>query len=474
MRIRNRKRRQVHNVLAVDQHGERLRLEPPPLAVRAGDGGHVALDLLPHPLRVGLFVAPREVVDHALVVGLVGPLAAAMVRVGDRDRLVEAVQDRIEHVGRHLVEWDVGARAQGLQDAFQDPRVPGARGGRARPGIDRPLRDGTGVVRDHEVGVDLHAHAQAGAGRTGPVGRVEGEVARFDLAERDHVVGAGERFRVDPVLRLIRDGDPEQPTAEFECLFHAVRQAALGRFHLFFVVAAGQDHTVHDDVDRVALVLLQADLVVQREDLAIHPYPHKAALARVREDLDVLPFAVLDDRRQQHEPAARLDLPQAVHHLLYRLHGDGLAADGTVRPSRACEEQAQVVVDLGHRAHGGAWIATARLLVDRDCRREAFDVVDVGFVHLAEELAGVGGQGLDVTALALGIDRVECERGLAGAGDSSDHDQLVARDRDVNVLKIVLPRATDNNLVQGHSAAPSRRGGVGRLVSVPSGFIPEQ
>ena len=42
-------------------------------------------------------------------------------------------------------------------------------------------------------------------------------------------------------------------------------------------------------------------------------------------------------------------------------------------------------------------------------------MVDVGFFHLTEELAGVGGEGLDVAALALGVDGVERERGFAGA-----------------------------------------------------------
>ena len=39
--------------------------------------------------------------------------------------------------------------------------------------------------------------------------------------------------------------------------------------------------------------------------------------------------------------------------------------------------------------------------------RQALDEVDVGLVHLAEELAGVRRQRLDVAALALGEDRVE-------------------------------------------------------------------
>ncbi len=70
-------------------------------------------------------------------------------------------------------------------------------------------------------------------------------------------------------------------------------------------------------------------------------------------------------------------------------------------------------------------------------------MVEIGLLHLPEELAGVGGKGLDVAALALGIDGVEGERRLAGAGQPGDHHQLVARQGDVDVLQIVLARAAD-------------------------------
>lgn len=46
-------------------------------------------------------------------------------------------------------------------------------------------------------------------------------------------------------------------------------------------------------------------------------------------------------------------------------------------------------------------------LVDGDGRRQALDGINIGFVHLAQKLAGVGGQTLHVTPLALSEDRVE-------------------------------------------------------------------
>src|SRR5439155_3193989 len=104
-----------------------------------------------------------------------------------------------------------------------------------------------------------------------------------------------------------------------------------------------------------------------------------------------------------------------------------------VRHADAGVEEAEVVVDLGDGADRRSWVARRRLLVDRDRRRQAFDELDVRLVHLPEELPGVGRQGLDVAALALGVDRVEGQAGLAGPGEPRQHDELVARQLDADV-----------------------------------------
>ena len=90
--------------------------------------------------------------------------------------------------------------------------------------------------------------------------------------------------------------------------------------------------------------------------------------------------------------------------------GDGAAAG---------VEEAEVVVDLGGGGDGGAGVAGLVLLLDGDGGGEAVHVVDVGLFDALEELAGVGGEGFDVAALAFGVDGVEGERGFAGAGDAA-------------------------------------------------------
>ena len=84
--------------------------------------------------------------------------------------------------------------------------------------------------------------------------------------------------------------------------------------------------------------------------------------------------------------------------------GDGAAAG---------VEEAEVVVDFGGGGDGGAGVAGLVLLLDCDGGGEAVHVVDVGLFDALEELAGVGGEGFDVAALAFGVDGVEGERGFA-------------------------------------------------------------
>ena len=82
--------------------------------------------------------------------------------------------------------------------------------------------------------------------------------------------------------------------------------------------------------------------------------------------------------------------------------------------------------------------------------RKAFDGVHFRALHLIEELPRVGGKRFDVAALALGVNRVEGERGFARAGKPGDDGQRVARNFEADVLQVVLARAADDDFGQAH------------------------
>ena len=197
------------------------------------------------------------------------------------------------------------------------------------------------------------------------------------------------------------------------------------------------------------VLLVEHDLLVEAEQLAVDLDPRVALEAHLIEQFPVLAFAAAHDRRHDHEFRPLVEGHQAVDDLLLGLTGDLLAAGGAVRHADPRPEQAQVVVDLGHGADRRARVAGGRLLVDRDRRREPLDRVDVGLLHQAEELPRVGRERLDVATLPLGVDRVEGETRLARAREPGDHDQRVAGQLDVNVLQVVLTRTRNHDPLRG-------------------------
>ena len=65
--------------------------------------------------------------------------------------------------------------------------------------------------------------------------------------------------------------------------------------------------------------------------------------------------------------------------------------------------------------------------------------------------ARVRGQRFDVTTLSFGVNGIESERGLARAGQARDDGQPIARDRDVDVLKVVLAGTPNDECFFSHS-----------------------
>ncbi len=102
-------------------------------------------------------------------------------------------------------------------------------------------------------------------------------------------------------------------------------------------------------------------------------------------------------------------------------------------------------MNLRCRRDGAARTGADALLGDRNRRRQTGDVVEIGLGHLAEELAGIGRERLDVFSLAFGVDGVEGETALAGAGETGDDDELVAGYVEVDVVEVMGARAADGD-----------------------------
>ncbi len=245
-----------------------------------------------------------------------------------------------------------------------------------------------------------------------------------------------------PLVRHHRDrGDPlRELEGGLDAVGDAAADALLG------------DETVHDHLDRVLVGLRELDGLGELADLAVDPGAGEPLAGELLQELLVFPLPPADDRREHLEPGAFRQLQHLVHDLVGRLPADRSAAVVAVGVSDPSEQHPEVVVDLRDGPDRGSGVARRRLLIDRDGRRETFDEVDVRLLHLTEELAGVRRQRLHVPALALGVDRVEGERRFPGAGQSREHDQLVTRQVQRDVLEVVLTGAVDDESLGAHGA----------------------
>ena len=270
--------------------------------------------------------------------------------------------------------------------------------------------------------------AQALAFGARAVRRVERERARRHLGHADAALDARQPAREQPVAAVERVDD-DDVVGEVQRHLDRFGQAALdARLH---------DQPIDDDLDGVIAAAIELDVFVERAEDAVDAGLGEALLLQLRQLLLELALAAADDRRQHVDARILRIQHHHVHDALERLGGDLAAALVAVRDADVGEQQPQVVVDFGDGADRRPRIRRRRLLLDRDGRRQAVDQIDVRLLHLLEKLPGVGRQRLDVAALPFGVDRVEGERRLARPRQPGDDRQLVARNVDVDVAKVV-------------------------------------
>ena len=236
---------------------------------------------------------------------------------------------------------------------------------------------------------------------------------------------------------------------------HAVRQPLLD--------IRADDEPVDDDLDVMLFIFLQLDYLVQFVEVPVGPDPDVAGALGVLEDLGVLALLAPDDGGHHLDAGPLGEGEHLVDDLVDGLLADDLAALGTVGSAHPGPEEAEVVVNLGDGAHGGPGVFRGSLLVDGDGGAQALDVVHVRLFHLAQEHPGIGGQGLHIAPLALGVDGVEGQGGLAAAAEARHDHQLVPGDGHIDVLEIVGAGAFYDDFIL-HRGAPCFPPARGRVV----------
>ena len=121
-------------------------------------------------------------------------------------------------------------------------------------------------------------------------------------------------------------------------------------------------------------------------------------------------LTTLDQRGKNKNAMAGIVVEDHVEHALLSILYHLLASGVAVGSASTGKEQSHVVVNLGSGANGGAGVLIGSLLLDADDGREACNLIDIGALHATQEVAGIGREGLDITALTLGKDGIEGQR----------------------------------------------------------------
>ena len=194
---------------------------------------------------------------------------------------------------------------------------------------------------------------------------------------------------------------------------------------------------VNHHINVVFFGFFELGQVVKLIRLALHAKPHITLRLHFGKHVFKLALAVTRHRRQDHQLGVFRQRQHRVDHLAHALGLQRQIMLGAKRRAGSGIQQAQVVVNLRHRAHGGARVVAGGFLLDGNRRRQALDHVHIGLVHQLQKLPRIGGQALNIAALAFSVQRVKRQAGLARAAQAGDDHQLVARNVEVNVFEVV-------------------------------------
>ena len=231
---------------------------------------HILLIVRAHTLGEALTVPAVDIGHQTLKSDLMHVSLSKLGLVVHRHLLaLRTVQDDRADLRRVILERRVEAEMIGLTEGHQHRMREAALILRVHPAGngDRSLVETQALVRNHERQIELHLIADTTALRAGTEGVVKGEAARLDLVDGDTAVRAGEARR--EVHRLTADDvDGHLTAGQAHDLLDGLGESRLDPL---------ADHeTIDHDLDGMADVLIEADVLRKLVHVSIHTYTHIA------------------------------------------------------------------------------------------------------------------------------------------------------------------------------------------------------
>ena len=263
----------------------------------------------------------------------------------------------------------------------------------------------------------------------GPLGRVERKGVRrrvfeSDARRRAHKVAG---IKAQPLAIVIIEGHGAL----------TLPQSLPQRFLKSFAHLLADRKAVDNQVDGMDFITVEPHSGRYFANLAVDAGINIPFLGQRLEKFAVMALAALNDGGEQGDfmtgETLEDEFGDAVVGIMHHL----LAGRRRISPRRPSIEQTQEVVDFGDGAHGRTRVFVSGLLLDSHHGAQARDFVDIGPLHRADELPGISREGLHITSLTLGINRIESQRRLARAAQARDDDQLAPRNLQIDIPEVV-------------------------------------
>ena len=149
--------------------------------------------------------------------------------------------------------------------------------------------------------------------------------------------------------------------------------------------------------------------------LAIYADIEVALLAHLLEEFLIMTFTATHQRSKDINALAFIVVQNKVENLFFGILHHLFA--GEIRIGLACTsiQQTEVIVHFRCSAYRRARILVRRLLLDGYYRAQPRYLVNIRTFQIAQEVAGIGRESLDIAALPLCKKSIECQRGFTAS-----------------------------------------------------------